>query len=61
MQPGYSEANGACEKIVVPEDAYPVLPYGLGWECKRGYRAEGEACIKIKVPRHGYLTWFGDE
>jgi hypothetical protein len=24
--------------------------YGVAWECHRGYRAEGEACVVEKTP-----------
>src|SRR5258708_22056174 len=31
-------------------------PYGTGWECKRGFRQDGVACIAIKLPENAYLS-----
>jgi hypothetical protein len=30
--------------------------YGGGWECDRGYRVDGAACIKIAIPENAYAT-----
>src|SRR6266849_6267162 len=30
--------------------------YGTGWECKRGFRWDGAACIAIKLPENAYLS-----
>ena len=36
----------------VPVNAQ-AKPYGTGWECKRGFRQDGVACIAIKLPEIG--------
>src|SRR5258708_30385048 len=30
--------------------------YGTGWECKRGFRWDGAACIGIKLPENAFLS-----
>src|SRR5467141_4541307 len=35
----------------VPVNAQ-AKPYGTGWECKRGFRQDGVACIAIKLPEN---------
>jgi hypothetical protein len=38
-----------------PPNARPKT-YGIGWECKVGYRESNGACTQVKVPTHGYGT-----
>ena len=47
-------ATGRDRPARAPEHALQ-RSYG-GWECDRGYRAEGNGCIKIVLPEHAYLT-----
>jgi hypothetical protein len=37
----------------VPVNAQ-AKPYGTGWECKRGFRQDGVACVAIKLPENTY-------
>ena len=30
--------------------------YGTGWACERGYRADGETCVRIDVPKNAYFV-----
>ena len=39
----------------VPVNAQ-AKPYGAGWECKRGFRQGGVACVAIKLPENAYLS-----
>ena len=39
----------------MPENAHPKS-YGDGWECDVSYRIEGDLCVAIVVPQHGYAT-----
>ena len=55
-------------QITAPHDAFAQkvavgLPdnaearrYGNGWECKQGYQKVRETCVKVKVPKNGYLS-----
>src|SRR6202000_2480119 len=29
--------------------------YGGGWECPRGYNAEGQTCVAIEIPTNAYF------
>src|SRR5262252_5104658 len=39
----------------VPVNAQ-AKPYGTGWECKRGFRWDGAACVVVKLPENAYLS-----
>ena len=30
--------------------------YNRGWKCERGYVADGEACLAVKIPENGYFV-----
>ena len=46
----------------MPENAYFFdRSYGPGWKCLRGYRAEGEACVKIVLPPNTHLDQSGND
>jgi hypothetical protein len=36
-------------------------PWGSDWECKHGYRREGERCVEVNVPPHAFLDYFGHD
>ncbi|MEQ8346234.1 MAG: hypothetical protein RIB84_15075 [Sneathiellaceae bacterium] len=58
---GFREANGACDALFVPENAYLTdTGYGRGWNCRWGFREQGQRCEQIVVPAHGYLNAYGD-
>ena len=38
-----------------PENADWVR-YGAGWECRRGYQRQGDACLEVRLPDHAFLT-----
>lgn len=53
---GYSEMEGtSCNPIPVPANAF-LRPSGYEWQCDRGFRQEGEACVTITLPQRAYLT-----
>src|SRR5258708_36755559 len=29
------------------------------WQCERGFRQSGDSCVRIEIPRNGYLDTFG--
>jgi hypothetical protein len=39
----------------MPANAQPKS-YGDGWECDRGYRRDGDACLAVIVPQNAYAT-----
>ncbi|MEO0916223.1 MAG: hypothetical protein AAFY31_04465 [Pseudomonadota bacterium] len=39
----------------MPANAQPKS-YGDGWECVRGFRQDGDACLAIIVPENAYAT-----
>ena len=41
--------------IDIPENAR-ATSYGIGWECKQGYRRVKDACKAVKVPNNAYPT-----
>ena len=49
--PSYAQSQAAR----MPENAQPKR-YGEGWECDRGYRRDGDACLAIIVPENAYAT-----
>jgi hypothetical protein len=51
--------SAATEDVLaaVPTNAH-AKRYG-GWECDRGYRKDGRACVGIEVPLNGYLDSSG--
>ena len=49
-----------CGAVDAPANAFGSgASYGRGWECHRGYRVVDEACAKVLVPEHAYLTSSG--
>jgi hypothetical protein len=51
--PGGSRSQDISKQV--PVNAQAKL-YGTGWECKRGFRQDGVACIAIKLPENAYLS-----
>ena len=51
--PDGSLSQGVSKQVPVNAQA---KPYGTGWECKRGFRQDGVACITIKLPENAYLS-----
>ena len=43
-----------------PANSTPT-PYGSGWDCVRGFRRTGEACVKLQLPDHAYLSTSGHD
>lgn len=39
----------------IPKNSHPVDRL-WGWECDRGYIQHRDKCIKVKVPKHGFLN-----
>jgi hypothetical protein len=33
--------------------------FGHDWECTRGYRREGDRCVRLQVPPHAFLDFSG--
>lgn len=44
-------------QVTIPENAQSN-EYGSGWQCKSGFRKEGDACVAIVLPSNAYLTGF---
>jgi hypothetical protein len=52
---------GACAAIDIPEFAYATnRPYGSGWKCSRGYRADGNTCIELELPANARVDYSGN-
>lgn len=59
---GYREVNADCQKIKVPENAYPTKrQFGDGWKCKWGFKKSDEACIPVGIPANAYLESSGND
>ncbi len=53
---GYTEAeDGVCMELAVPENAY-LEASGKSWVCKRSFRKDGDACERIVLPEHAFLS-----
>ena len=49
--PSFAQSQSA----PMPANAQPKS-YGEGWECDRGYRRDGDACLAVIVPENAYAT-----
>lgn len=61
--PGYREVGGRrCTRVVVPANAYySEFSLARSWECDPGYRQEGQTCVRVLAPAHGFLVGARDE
>ena len=51
------EVGGRCTPVVVPANAYySECSFGRSWECDPGFRQEGETCMAVRTPAHGFLV-----
>ena len=51
-----------CVAVVVPANAYFIdASYGAGWECHRGYKDVGDACVAVELPANAHLDYSGSE
>jgi hypothetical protein len=41
--------------VTIPDNAR-AKGYGSGWECERGYRATGKACLAVQIPKNAFST-----
>jgi len=58
---GFREANGVCEAVMVPANAFPSKSsYGRGWDCSHGYLKTDEVCVAVKVPENAHLAASGN-
>jgi hypothetical protein len=58
---GYEEVEQtSCEAVPVPRNAF-LRSSGRDWQCARGFRQDGAACVAIFLPANAYLTedWSG--
>lgn len=41
--------------VTIPDNAR-AKGYGSGWECDRGYRVVGKACLEVLIPKNAFST-----
>jgi hypothetical protein len=58
---GYLMVDKFCKVINVPKNGFLTKSaYGPGWECERGYQADKDACISIKLPENSHINFSGN-
>ena len=57
---GFSAESAARDATHVPPNAH-LDPHKRHWECNRGYRKNGAACVRVDVPENAYLNRFGHD
>jgi hypothetical protein len=58
----YHKVNGRCTPVLVPANAYySEVAFDRDWECNPGFRQEGETCMAVRAPVHGFLVGDHDE
>lgn len=58
---GYLMVDKFCKVINVPANGYLTKSsYGPGWECERGYQANKNACIPVKLPENSHINFSGN-